>query len=92
LSPAEGQSSQGRTWYFRKEIADISIETQREITAFQKAIFVWGEATYVDIFGATQALRFRYRTQGNVAVHNPGEKPTLIGWALHPEEEGNDST
>jgi hypothetical protein len=46
----------------------------------QRAIFVWGELTYVDVFGDRATVPFRYRV-----------RQTLVGWELRPEQEGNQS-
>lgn len=73
-------------WHYRKEM-DISIEDKADMNNFKKAIFVWGEAKYLDIYGVEQTLGFRYRSLGIITING-----SQSGWALEPEEDGNRST
>ena len=58
--------------------------------------FVWGRVEYLDIYDELQHVNFRFITLElvtAVARFPDGRTvPVLIGWALHPTEQGNDAS
>lgn len=84
-------------WVFRIDIGNISDQIMQEIIDYKKAIFVWGKAEYVDKFGESHMVEFRFRNLAKrlVWVVNGGAGiPQLetTGWDIEPEEEGNNAT
>lgn len=69
--------------------------TDQQFAALQMqmlAIFVWGRVEYEDIYGEHQWLTFRYRNIGTVYSQDQHGNKALLGWALLPEPEGNESS
>jgi len=81
----------GSTWKFRHDLS-ISDEEISQLQTREKVMFVWGKADYIDIFGGTQSIEFRYRNLAIIFDRDAEGHKRLVGWALHPEEDGNEST
>jgi hypothetical protein len=82
----------GADWQFRIEVTEVSDQDMRDISEYTKAMYIWGRATYLDIYGKSQKLDFRYRSLANITVRQPDGSIKLAGWALHPLDGGNDAS
>jgi hypothetical protein len=73
------------------DLYDITAPELVAIRAGKRTLYVWGNASYVDIFGDTQLLEFRFNN--TAGIHSSyGVKENLAGWALQQGKEGNTST
>lgn len=70
-------------------VSDVDMESLRKD---EKVIFIWGSVKYVDIFGETQLLSFRYRNTAKRLARDPNGNLVISAWILYPEEDGNDTT
>lgn len=73
------------------DLYDISPAELLAIKTGKKRLHVWGTASYIDIYGDTQLLEFRFNNAAEIHS-NYGVKENLAGWKLQPGKEGNSST
>jgi hypothetical protein len=75
----------------RYDLYDIAAPELLAIRAGKKVLHVWGNASYLDIYGDTQLLEFRFNNTAK--IHSSyGVKENLAGWKLQQGKEGNSST
>jgi hypothetical protein len=70
----------------------VTGEELAQLDSQEKTIFVWGRVEYLDTFGESQWLNFRYRNRAVVFATTGEGVRQFIGWALLPEEDGNDAS
>jgi hypothetical protein len=74
-------------WEMRQVFWNLSEEDIRHITNSHRHAFVWGRVEYEDIYGETRHLNFRFITREIITTNG-----AVSGWALHPTEDGNETT
>ena len=89
----------GASWKYRCNVIDISdadlAELNKSTGESSRETFVWGRATYIDIFDDRHTVEFRYRPHARryTTYESAGEKWMVVeGWELYPEEDGNNAT
>ncbi|MBI2289885.1 MAG: hypothetical protein HYU73_06035 [Betaproteobacteria bacterium] len=98
FDPAKRSIAPDSKWNLRADFTDWTDEDLNETRHFRSAIYVWGEISYKDIYGASHTTEFRLRSHatrleillerlegGGVRQHQ-----MINGFDLEPETEGND--
>ena len=78
----------------RKVLPIISQEDVDRVSAPHAArhVFVWGRIEYKDIFKVPQHVTFRFMSREIIRGYSENAPPIVMGWALHPADDGNDAT
>lgn len=93
--PAKGYGKRpivpGAKWSLGLE-KSLTDEELQKLMSEENVLFVWGRVEYMDIFGESHWLDFRYRNIGKILVQTPEGEQKLGGWSLYAEEDGNDAS
>jgi hypothetical protein len=53
-----------------------------------RIIFAWGRVDYLDVFGKSHYLEFRFASGEAIREHD-GTVMRTVGWKMYPQDEGN---